>query len=125
MADAGKIKDFLDLSKTALKKGNQLEAALFSFWSLQYCKHGEPIGLDSSALYSSMNEANNIYRKTSINYKSAILSKTTFVYGTICERLLWLYKNKYDKRVISPETKIKFDGGHIIGRLAQNYSRRV
>lgn len=119
MSDAGVIVDYLEYSKKALEEGDQLEAAHFAYWSLQYCNHGEPYGLDSHDLYSYMGEAEDIYRKTSKNFKPALLSKTTFVCGTICDRLLWLYKNKYSKRVITPETQKKFDGGHVIGSLAQ------
>lgn len=119
MSDAGAIIDYLEFSKKAFEEGDQLEAALFAYWSLKYCHHGEPYGLDSHDLYSYMGEADDIYRKASKNFKAALLSKTTFVYGTICDRLLWLYKNKYDKRVITPETQNKFDGGHVIGSLAQ------
>lgn len=52
---------------------------------------------------------------------SPLMSKTSFVQGCQCEKLLWLYKNRYYLREVSEEMQQKFDGGHVIGELAQHF----
>ena len=119
MSDQANILDYLELSRNAWDEKDYIRAAICAYWCVQYCRYGEPYGMSGSRLRNSESEAWNIYRKSIKKFKSSLLSKTTFVYGTICPKLLWLYKNKYNLRVISTETQKKFDGGHNIGSLAQ------
>ena len=119
MADQANIRYHLEECTKAYDNRNFLDAAINAYWCVQYCKYGEPYGISSSELHNSESEAWKIYLKSIKKLKRSILSKSTFVYGIICPKLLWLYKNKYNLRVISPETQKKFDGGHNIGNLAQ------
>lgn len=119
MADTANIFDFLEEARNALIQDDYLRAAIASYWCIQYCKYGELYGMSSSDLNEIETIANRIYHTSSKRIKSITLSKTTFVYGTICQKLLWLHKNKYNLRVVSPNTQKKFDAGHHIGYLAQ------
>lgn len=119
MSDYGNILYHLEQCKEAWTEGNIMDAAIDAYWCIQYCKNGEPYGASPSELSCCEGEAWEIYRKATKTFKKSVLSKTTYVYGTICPKLLWLYKNKYNLRVISPETQKKFEGGHNIGNLAQ------
>ena len=65
--------------------------------------------------------ASNQWRKIiSTHLKTATLSKSSFVMGCQCTKLMWLHKYKYAERKVSVETQSKFDRGHIIGELAQH-----
>lgn len=119
MSDHANIRYHLEECTKAYGERNFLDAAINAYWCVQYCKYGGPYWISNSELHNSESEAWKIYLKSIKKLKRSILSKTTFVYGTICPKLLWLYKNKYNLRVISPETQKKFDGGHNIGNLAQ------
>ena len=65
--------------------------------------------------------ASNQWRKIiSTHLKTATLSKSSFVMGCQCTKLMWQHKYKYAERKVSVETQSKFDRGHIIGELAQH-----
>lgn len=119
MSDYGNILYHLDACKEALETKRYLDAAINAYWCVQYCEQGEPYGISNEELRNSESQARKIYIKASKKFRSSILSKTTFVYGTICPKLLWLYKNKYNLRRVSQQTQKKFDAGHNIGFLAQ------
>ncbi len=56
----------------------------------------------------------------STNTEKHILSKSTFIKGTVCPKALWLYKNRRDLIPPTPATtQFVFDQGHEIGKLAQ------
>ncbi|MDE5653065.1 MAG: hypothetical protein K2I48_06310 [Muribaculaceae bacterium] len=93
--------------------------AVNAWWCIKYCEEGEPYGLSVEGMQSMIRESQAILRKCKKHFESSRLSKTTFVYGCICRRLLWLYKNRYAMRRISEATRKKFDAGHVIGELAQ------
>lgn len=120
MSDYGNILYFLEGSKKAWADKDYLNAAINAFWCIQYCEHGEPYGISFEELHSSESHAYSIYRKATKKFKSSILSKTTFIYGIICPKLLWLYKYKYNLRNVSEQIQKKFNVGHSIGYLAQN-----
>lgn len=120
MSDHANILSYLEDCKRFYKQNEYLEAAINAYWCLQYCKNGEPFGISIEMLTKAEAESYRIFLSASKKIHSASLSKTTFVYGTICPKLLWLYKNKYTLRRISDSTQKKFDYGHIIGRLAHN-----
>lgn len=119
MSDQANIINYLARCKYNLKSGEYLEAAINAYWCIQYCINGEPYGMSGENLRKAHLEAEMILGKATKKIKNIPLSKTTFVYGTICPKLLWLHKNKYDARRISEETQRKFDYGHNIGRIAQ------
>ncbi len=119
MSDCGDIISYLEESSKAWEEKEYLKATISAYWCIQYCRHGEPYSMSKEELYNIESQAWKIYKKASKNFHSAILSKTTFIYGTICPKLLWLYKNKYTSRQISEKTQKKFDMGHNIGYLAQ------
>lgn len=53
-------------------------------------------------------------------FSKHILSKSTFIRGSICKKSLWLYKNRKDLiPPTSPGQQFIFDQGHTVGRLAQ------
>lgn len=120
MSDYNNILDFLEASKEAWTDKDYLNAAINAFWCIQYCRYGEPFGISSEELHSWESQAHSIYRKATKKFKSSTLSKTTFIYGTICPKLLWLYKNKYELRHVSEPIQNKFNIGHNVGNLAQN-----
>ena len=65
--------------------------------------------------------ASNQWRKIiSTHLITASLSKSSFVMGCQCTKLMWLHKYKYAERKVSVETQSKFDRGHIIGELSQH-----
>ena len=65
--------------------------------------------------------ASNQWRKIIRSHlKTATLSKSSFVMGCQCTKLMWLHKYKYAERKVLVETQSKFDRGHIIGDLAQH-----
>lgn len=119
MSDYAEILYYLDECKRLYKLKDFLGAAVNAYWCLQYCKNGEPYGISNDMLYKAEAESYRIFHSASKKFHSAPLSKTTFVYGTICPKLLWLYKNKYNLRRISDATQKKFDNGHAVGNLAQ------
>ena len=119
MADYINIHYYLDRAMESWQKGDYLEAAVNAYWCIQYCENGEPYGMSKNDLSKAETEARKIFRSASRKFKKSILSKTTFIYGTICPKLLWLYKNKYNLRSVSGNTQKKFDAGHNIGNLAQ------
>lgn len=119
MSDQANILYNLEECKKSYKNNDFLDAAVNAFWCLKYCEQGEPYGMSNQKLSRAKSEAWSVLRSCSRKFKSSKLSKITFVYGTICPKLLWLYKNKYNLRRISEVTQKKFDGGHIIGALAQ------
>ena len=54
------------------------------------------------------------------NINNHILSKSTFIRGSICEKSLWLYKHRRDLiPPTSPGQQFIFDQGHQVGKLAQ------
>lgn len=119
MSDHINILDYLEECKRSYKRKYFLDAAINAFWCIKYCDEGEPYGMSINDISKAKSEAWKIFQSCSQKYKSSKLSKTTFIYGTICPKLLWLYKNKYNLRKISDTTQKKFDKGHIIGVLAQ------
>lgn len=119
MSDQANILYYLEECKKSYKCKVFLEAAVSAYWCVKYCEEGEPYGMPREELSRAESEAMSILRSCSKKFHSSKLSKTTFVYGTICPKLLWLYKNKYNLRRVSGETQKKFDEGHIIGKLAQ------
>ena len=65
--------------------------------------------------------ASNQWRKIIRSHlKTATLSKSSFVMGCQCTKLMWLHKYKYAERKVSVETQSKFDRGRIIGELGQH-----
>ncbi len=111
----------LHLTKEAadsyLQKGDKISALIEYYWYTQLCEHGEfTIGVD---------DFNENWRKAEEQlYKlgkelAPVLSKSTFLLGTQCKKYLWLYRNRYREQVVSPETQVAFNRGHIIGELAQ------
>lgn len=119
MSDQANILYYLEECKKSYKCKDFLEAAISAYWCVKYCEQGETYGMSCEELSRTESEARSIMRSCSRKFKSSKLSKTTFVYGTICPKLLWLYKNEYNLRRVSNETQKKFDEGHIIGTLAQ------
>lgn len=119
MSDQAKILDYLEQCKEAYSNKDFLNAAINAYWCVKYCEEGEPYCMPLEDFRRAETEAWQIMRTCSRKFKSSKLSKTTFVYGTICPKLLWLYKNKYNLRRVSRETQRKFDEGHIMGSLAQ------
>ena len=119
MSDQANILYCLEECKKSYKNKDFLDAAVNAFWCVKYCEQGEPYGMSWKEILKAKSEALFILGSCSRKFKSSKLSKTTFVYGTICPKLLWLYKNKYNLRKISEETHKKFDIGHRLGALAQ------
>lgn len=119
MSDQVNILYYLEECKKSYKTKDFLNAAVSAYWCVKYCEYGEPYGMSREELSRAESEAWSIFRSCSRKFKSCKLSKTTFVYGTICPKLLWLYKNEYNLRCVSVETQKKFDEGHIMGTLAQ------
>lgn len=119
MSDQANILYYFTECKRYYKNQDLLEAAVNAYWCVKYCEHGDPYGMSDKDLNKAESEAWSILRSCSKKFKSSQLSKTTFVYGTICSKLLWLYKNKYNLRKISENTQQKFNAGHEIGALAQ------
>lgn len=120
MSDYICILEHLSNARKEVRKKDYISAAIDAFWAMQYCIHGEPYEMTQSELSSAAKDAKMIYRQASAEIEKSVLSKTTFVYGTICSKLLWLYKNKYNLRKISHTTQNKFDRGHLIGEMALN-----
>ena len=119
MSDQANILYYLEECKKSYKCKDFLEAAVSAYWCVKYCEQGEPYGMSCEELSRTEAEARSIMRSCSRKFIGSKLSKTTFVYGTICPKLLWLYKYEYNLRRVSKETQKKFDEGHIIGTLAQ------
>lgn len=119
MSDYANILYFLEESNKLYRAKSYLNAAVSAFWCLKYCEEGEPYGISAEKLCEARSKARSIYNSCLNRLPSPMLSKTTFVYGTICPKLLWLYKHKFNYRHISDETQQKFDYGHNIGSLAQ------
>lgn len=119
MSDYACIIDHLKEAEACFEKDDFLNAAINAYWCMKYCEHGNPWEMSGVAINEADAKANKILKSSSKHIKKSLLSKTTFIYGTICPKLLWLYKNKYDFRKISDNTQKKFDAGHIIGSLAQ------
>lgn len=120
MSEYGNILYHLEACKKAWESKDYLDAAINAYWCVQYCEQGEPYGIPNEELRNSEYQARKIYIKASKKFRNSILSKTTFIYGTICPKLLWLYKNKYNLRKVSENTQRKFEAGHNIGYLAQS-----
>lgn len=118
MSDSANIIDYLNESKEAWEQKDYIRSAISAYWCIKYCKYGEPYRISSSTLSKSESEALNIYRKSCNKFQRCVLSKTTYLYGIMCPKWLWLYNNKYNLRRISLETQKKFDKGHKIGYLA-------
>lgn len=98
-------------------EGNNLMAAVEYWMCTQFADHGEfPVLPDTSLATKAAIKTKKLQSK--LPY--APLSKTTFIKGCQCLKALWLYRNKYDQRYVSPEVQQKFKVGHIIGELAQH-----
>lgn len=119
MSDHGNILYYLEESRRSLEDRDYLNAAVNAYWCVKYCEQGDPYGISDAKLSDAEGEARRTLRSCVKKFKSCRLSKTSFVYGTICPKMLWLYRNRYDLRHVSPATQRKFDAGHAAGALAQ------
>ena len=98
-------------------KGDDILALVEYYWLDKICAYGEfPVFVND--FHKIWETAQNRFRELKAKV-CPILSKTTFIHGTQCEKKLWLYKNRYSERTISPETQAAFDRGNMIGELAQ------
>ena len=113
------LANYYDSRERALElegRGDWLMAAVEHWMCYQYGEHGEFTMLpDTSLGPDSLQRFKRLVKR--LPYAS--LSKSTFITGCQCPKALWLYKNKYDRRHVSPEVQRKFDVGHAIGKLAQ------
>jgi len=51
--------------------------------------------------------------------KKSLLTKSAYLAGLVCDRLLWMYQNVRDEMPEPDEaTQAIFDQGHRVGRLA-------
>ena len=96
-------------------EGDLLQAAIEYWTCTQIAKHGEFVVVPDLSIER---RAIDRYQTLSKEFPYAPLSKTTFIKGCQCEKALWLYRNRYDLREISEETKKKFARGHRIGEIA-------
>lgn len=116
MSDIGNYYGSYESAKEYETQGDILHAALEFWLCYQYYEHGEfPPHADNKLGL----EAFEKYNKYLKRLPYAPLSKTTFIKGCQCLKSLWLYKNKYNQRVVSSELQQKFNRGHVIGNLAQ------
>ena len=88
MSDQANILYYLEECKKSYNNKDFLDAAINAFWCVKYCEQGDPYFMPSNELSGAESEAWSIYRSCSRKFKSSKLSKTTFVYGTICPKLL-------------------------------------
>ena len=117
MSDIGRYYGSFDLAKSYETDGDILMAAVEYWMCTQFADHGEfPVLPDTSLATKAAIKTKKLQSK--LPY--APLSKTTFIKGCQCLKALWLYRNKYDQRYVSPEVQQKFKVGHIIGELAQH-----
>jgi hypothetical protein len=116
MSDLGNYYGSFETAEELEKNGNKLTAALEYWMCTQYAEHGEFPWVPDLSLES---KAWARYRKILNKQPYSPLSKTTFIKGCQCLKALWLYKNKYDKRYVSPEVEQKLHLGHHMGKLAQ------
>lgn len=117
MSDIGNYYGAYEHAKYCEEQGDYLMAAV-EYWScVQIAQHGEFVYAPDWSLES---EAVEKYPKLFRHIPRVPLSKTTIIKGCQCDKALWLYKNKYSERTISPELQKRFDCGHIIGELAQS-----
>ncbi|MFI3297781.1 MAG: hypothetical protein R3Y59_09200 [bacterium] len=104
----------------ALENNDLINAMTEFFWTIEMGEYGDPYGFGEREFIETQNDAINKYRELAKKIDTPILSKTSFIQGCQCQKLIWLYKYKYNKQVISEETKSKFKRGNIIGDLAQH-----
>lgn len=117
MSDIGNYNGSFESAEKLEANGNVLDAAIEYWMCTQYYEHGEfPVVPDTSLGSKAGQKWKNLQSK--LPY--APLSKTTFIKGCQCLKALWLYRNKYDQRVVTPDVQQKFKVGHIIGELAQH-----
>lgn len=121
MSDTINIIDDLKESEIAYTNKNYLNAAIAAYWVIQYCKNGEPYGLTANNIDQILYKAQKIYYKAYKHIKKILLSKSSCILGHTCTKALWLYKNKFDQKLIFSNTQRKFDYGHNIGILAKSY----
>ena len=95
MSDQANILYYLEECKKSYKCKDFLEAAVSAYWCVKYCEQGEPYGMSCEELSRTEAEARSIMRSCSRKFIGSKLSKTTFVYGTICPKLLWLYYHEH------------------------------
>lgn len=120
MSDFGNIYGSYETANNELENGFYGCAAEEFWYTEQYYEHGEFPIYDSN-IEKMASIASNQWRKIiSTHLKTATLSKSSFVMGCQCTKLMWLHKYKYAERKVSVETQSKFDRGHIIGELAQH-----
>lgn len=121
MSDFGNIYGSYETANNELENGFYGCAAEEFWYTEQYYEHGEFPIYDSN-IEKMASIASNQWRKIIRSHlKTATLSKSSFVMGYQCTKLMWLHKYKYAERKISVETQSKFDRGHIIGELAQHF----
>ena len=117
MSDIGRYNACFDSAKEYEARGNHLMAAIEYWMCAQYGDHGElPVLPDVTLASKALLKA----KKLQAQLPYAPISKTTFIKGCQCIKALWLYRNKYDQRYVSPDVLQKFKVGHIIGELAQH-----
>lgn len=117
MSDIGNFYGCFEHAEELEANGDVLNAAIEYWMCTQYAEHGEfPVAPDTSLEL----KAGNKWKRLQSKLPYAPLSKTTFIKGCQCLKALWLYRNKYDQRVVPPDVQQKFNVGHIIGALAQH-----
>ena len=115
MSDIGNYYGSFEAGKKYQEQGDYTRAAIEYWMCMQYYHHGEfPVGVDKSIMYEARHEYNNPL----LTNMYAPLSKTTYIKGCQCLKALWMYKHKYNERVVSEELQKKFNEGHNIGALA-------
>ena len=119
MSDQANILYCLEECRESYKNEDFIDAAVNAYWCIKYCEQGEPYGMSNRDLSEAESEASTILHDCYKKFKSCKLSKTTFMYGTFCPKLLWLYKNKYNARSLSSVTRNRFDREHVVGALAR------
>ena len=117
MSDIGRYYGSFESAQKHEEAGDVLMAAIEYWMCTQYADHGEFPMLPDISLAK---KASDKVKKLQSKLPYAPLSKTTFIKGCQCLKALWLYRNKYDQRYVSPEVQQKFKVGHVIGELAQN-----
>ena len=79
---------YLEAARECVGRKAYAEAAVNAWWCVKYCEEGEPYGMSVEGMQSMIRESQAILRKCKKHFESSRLSKTTFVYGCICRRLL-------------------------------------
>ena len=116
MSDIGNLYGSYESAQEYEREGNLIMSAVEYWMCVQYYEHGEyPFMYDISV----GEKASAKLEKLLYRLPYAPLSKTTFIKGCQCKKMLWLYKNKYNERCVTAEQQKKYDRGHSIGLLAQ------